>query len=117
VVPEPEAEPLEDDEVEAVLRARLAEVRSRLAALKQPPEPGSGIGFGKRIGDGTTEAIGRFTDVGVAESLEAIEAQIERALEKLAEGSYGVCDRCGAVIPAGRLRGRPESTLCVDCAR
>lgn len=80
------------------------------------PESGSGIGFGKRIGDGTTEAIGRFTDVGVADSLEAIEAQLERALAKLAEGSYGACDSCGAEIAAGRLRIRPESTVCVDCA-
>lgn len=117
MVPEPEAEPLDLEEIEAALRGRLAEVRERIAALKQPPEPGSGIGFGKRIGDGTTEAIGRFNEVPVAEGLEAIEAQIERALAKLAEGGYGTCDSCGAAIPAARLRSRPESTLCVDCAR
>jgi len=116
MAPEPEAEPLDLAGVEASLRTRLAEVRDRLAVLKQPPESGSGIGFGKRIGDGTTEAIGRFTDVGVADSLAAIEVQLERALAKLAEGSYGVCDSCGAEIAAGRLRIRPESTLCVDCA-
>jgi len=117
VNPEPEAGPLDLDEVEATLRERLAEVRARLAELKRPPEQGSGIGFGKRIGDGTTEAIGRFNDVGVADSLEAIETGLERALEKLAEGSYGVCDDCGAGIPAGRLRIRPESVRCVRCAR
>ncbi|MEZ5073821.1 MAG: TraR/DksA C4-type zinc finger protein [Solirubrobacterales bacterium] len=116
MAPEPEAEPLDLAEVETSLRTRLAEVRDRLAVLKEPPESGSGIGFGKRIGDGTTEAIGRFTDVGVADSLEAIEAQLERALAKLAEGSYGACDSCGAEIAAGRLRIRPESTVCVDCA-
>ena len=117
MAPEPEAEPLNLEEIEALLRERLDEVRARLAALKKPPERGSGIGFGKRIGDGTTEAIGRFTDVAVAEGLEAIEAGLERALEKLAEGSYGVCDDCGAEIPAGRLRIRPESVHCVRCAR
>ena len=115
--PEPETGPLDPDEVETTLRERLAEVRARLAELKRPPEQGSGIGFGKRIGDGTTEAIGRFTDVAVAEGLEAIEAGLERALEKLAEGSYGVCDDCGAEIPAGRLRIRPECVHCVRCAR
>ena len=117
VNPEPENEPLDLDEVGATLRERLDEVRARLADLKRPPERGSGIGFGKRIGDGTTEAIGRFNDVGVADSLEAIEAGLERALEKLAEGSYGVCDDCRAEIPAGRLRIRPESVRCVRCAR
>ena len=62
--PEPETGPLDLDEVEATLRERLAEVRARLDELKRPPEQGSGIGFGKRIGDGTTEAIGRFNEVG-----------------------------------------------------
>ncbi|MFN8112665.1 MAG: TraR/DksA C4-type zinc finger protein [Solirubrobacterales bacterium] len=116
MVPEPEGEPLDLGEVEADLRERLDEVRSRLEALKAPPERGSGIGFGKRIGDGTTEAIGRLTDVGVADSLEAIAARLERALAKLDEGSYGTCDECGAEIPAGRLRSVPESALCVNCA-
>jgi DnaK suppressor protein len=102
---------------EAELRERLADLRAREAELKRPPERGSGIGFGKRIGDGTTEAIGRITDVGVADSLDAIEARIVRALEKLDEGSYGTCDGCGGEIPAGRLRIAPESALCVACAR
>lgn len=115
--PEPEAGALDLDEVGASLRERLAEVRERLAALKKPPERGSGIGFGKRIGDGTSAAIDRFNDVGVADSLEAIEGRLERALEKLDEGSYGTCDACGATIPAGRLRSRPESVRCVSCSR
>ena len=116
MAPEPEGEPLDLEAIEADMRERLAEVRDRLAAMKAPPERGSGIGFGKRIGDGTTEAIGRLTDVGVADRLEAIEARLERALAKLAEGSYGTCDECGAAIPAGRLRSVPESVLCVECA-
>lgn len=104
-------------ETETELETRLAEVRERLADLKKAPERGSGIGFGKRIGDGTTEAISRLNDVGVADSLDAIAEQLERALAKLAEGTYGVCDECGGEIPAGRLGIRPESTLCVACAR
>jgi DnaK suppressor protein len=116
VAPEPEGEPLDLAVVEADLRERLEEVRARLEALKAPPERGSGIGFGKRIGDGTTEAIGRLTDVGVADRLEAIEARLERALAKIAEGSYGICDDCGSEIPEGRLRSVPESVLCVECA-
>jgi len=101
---------------ESELQGRLEEVRERLADLKKAPERGSGIGFGKRIGDGTNEAISRLNDVGVADSLEAIETQLERALEKLDEGTYGICDNCGAEIPEGRLKIRPESTLCVECA-
>jgi DnaK suppressor protein len=43
-------------------------------------------------------------------------ARIERALEKVANGTYGRCDSCGATIPAPRLRAMPESVLCVVCA-
>ena len=116
MTPEQQVEPLDPDAIAADLRSRLDEVRVRLADLKRAPERGSGIGFGKRIGDGTNEAISRLNDVGVAGSLEAIEEQLERALAKLDDGTYGVCDDCGAEIPEGRLRIRPESTLCVECA-
>ena len=110
------SEPLDLAEVEARLRARLDELRGREAELKKPPERGASISFGKRIGDGTSEAIGRITDVGVADSLDAIEARILRALEKLDEGTYGRCDECGTEIPVPRLRFAPESTFCVEHA-
>lgn len=114
---EPGAEQLDLEEVRRLLSTRLTELRSREADLKRLPEQGSTIGFGKRIGEGTTEAIGRLTDVGVADSLDAIEARIVRALEKLDEGTYGLCDACGKEIPVPRLRFAPESALCVEDAR
>src|SRR6478752_9674843 len=109
-------EPLDLAEVEAGLRARLAQIRGTEAELKKPPERGAAISFGKRIGDGTTEAIGRITEVGVADSLDAIEGRITRALEKLEEGTYGICDECGEPIPVGRLKVAPESAFCVEHA-
>jgi DnaK suppressor protein len=105
------------DEVEELLRSRLAEIRRRLAELAKPPEAGTGIGFGKRIGDGTNEAISRRNDIGVGTTLEVTEAKLERALAKLEEGSYGRCDSCGGPIARGRLEAAPESALCIDCAR
>jgi DnaK suppressor protein len=103
--------------VERDLRARREELRARLAGLAKAPERGSSVSFGKRIGDGTTEAISRLTDVGVGRSLEVTEERVERALAKLEEGSYGVCDACGGPIAPRRLEAAPESTLCIDCAR
>ena len=109
--------PLDLEAVERELRARDAALRERLAALARPPERGAELGFGKRIGDGTTEAVSRLNDVAVGSSLEASEARITRALAKLAEGSYGLCDGCGNAIAAARLRAAPESVLCIECAR
>ena len=104
-------------EAERVLRERQAELRERIAGLARPPERGALLGFGKRIGDGTTEAISRLTDVGVGTSLELSEERISRALAKLEEGTYGVCDACAGPIAPGRLAAAPESALCIECAR
>jgi DnaK suppressor protein len=108
---------LQDADTERLLRERLAELRARLGELAKAPEPGAGIGFGKRIGDGTSEAISRRNDIGVGNSLLVTEEKLERALAKLDEGSYGRCDRCAGPIAPGRLAVAPESALCIDCAR
>jgi DnaK suppressor protein len=107
---------VERTEVKRLLRGRLEEIQRRLAELAKPPEPGSGIGFGKRIGDGTSEAISRRNDIGVGNSLLVTEEKLERALAKLDDGSYGQCDRCGGPIAPARLSAAPESVLCIDCA-
>jgi DnaK suppressor protein len=104
------------ERVRSELESRRDSTRAQVAALAQRPELGSAQGFGKRIGDGTVEAISRLTEIGVGESLEASLARTERALAKLQEGSYGRCDACGEPIHAARLKARPDSALCIDCA-
>jgi DnaK suppressor protein len=99
------------------LRRRQRELDARLAGMAAPPERGSSIGFGKRVGDGTTEAVRRLTEVGVGGSLESSQARVARAIEKLDEGTYGTCDACGQPIAAARLDAAPESVLCIACAR
>jgi DnaK suppressor protein len=44
-------------------------------------------------------------------------SQIERALARLKQGTYGVCESCGAKIPVGRLNALPYTTLCIGCQR
>ena len=108
-----------DPELQAIraeLEARRESTRARIAALTTRPERGSALGFGKRIGDGTTEAVSRLTDIGVGQSLEHTLARTERALRKLDEGTYGICDGCGEAISPGRMRALPEGVLCLDCA-
>ena len=104
-------------QVRQELETRLDQTRERLEALARPPERGTAQGFGKRVGDGTTEAVRRLTDIGVGGSMERVLARTERALTKLDEGTYGTCDVCGQPIPPGRLRALPESVLCLACAK
>jgi DnaK suppressor protein len=107
---------VEPDDAERRLREHRAELEARVAQLTRAPERGSGISFGKRVGDGTIEAVSRINDVGVVDSLNASVERVDRALAKLTEGSYGSCDSCGGEIAPARLEARPESVLCVSCA-
>ena len=109
-----EARDLED--VRRRLLARQEELRGRITQFAKPPERGAELGFGKRIGDGTLEAVSRLNEVGVGGSLEVSEDRVTRALAKLDEGTYGVCDVCGKPIPAGRLEVHPWAVLCVTDA-
>lgn len=105
------------DAVRKELEARRDDIRARVATLAKRPERGASQGFGKRIGDGTVEAISRFNEIGVGTSLEAGLERTERALAKLDEGTYGRCDNCGQPIAEKRLRAMPDVVLCIDCAR
>jgi DnaK suppressor protein len=107
---------LDLDAVRADLIARRDRSRERLGVLAQRPELGSAVGFGKRIGDGTSEAVSRLTDIGVGESLERGLERTERALAKLDEGTYGICDVCGRPISRGRLNAMPDGVLCLECS-
>ena len=114
-VPAP-ADDLDLDAIRAELEERRRSTRERVESLAERPELGAAQGFGKRIGDGTTEAISRLTDIGVGRSLETGLARTERALAKLDDGTYGICDACGEPIAPARLRALPDSVLCVACA-
>lgn len=43
--------------------------------------------------------------------------QIDRALARLKQGTYGLCEACQRKIPVGRLNALPYSTLCIECQR
>lgn len=101
----------------AVLEERRDTLRAALAEITHVPvDPVTPVSFGKRVGDGTTEAVDRLTKVGTARELEASLADVERAIAKLDDGTYGSCDVCGEPIAAARLEARAWSVLCVRCA-
>jgi DnaK suppressor protein len=100
-----------------ILEGRRDELRAALADITHVPvDPVTPVSFGKRVGDGTTEAVDRLTKVGTARELEASLVDVERALEKIDDGTYGQCDVCGEPIGEARLEARPWSVRCVRCA-
>lgn len=43
--------------------------------------------------------------------------KIEEALERIEDGSFGICDKCGEDISEQRLKARPVTTQCIDCKK
>lgn len=105
-----------DDAVRAVLLAKQRDIAERAAGLTAAPDATGGISFGKRVGDGTSIAVERLTQVAAHEQLLVQSEEVARALAKLDEGTYGVCDSCGSAIPEGRLEIHAWAVLCVSCA-
>jgi RNA polymerase-binding transcription factor len=65
--------------------------------------------------DTGTKTFEREQEISLANSILERVNQVERALERLDEGNYGWCERCGNPIPVERLAAFPSATLCVTC--
>ena len=104
------------ESVRETLMAKRAELLGELGTLEAPPGERGEIAFGKRVGEGTAMAVDRLSQVAVHDKLQVVMADVERALAKLDEGSYGTCDACGQPVAEGRLEARPWATLCVEDA-
>jgi DnaK suppressor protein len=69
------------------------------------------------LGDMGSVTFERELDEGLEEGQQQTLAQIDRAIAKLADGTYGTCERCGGAIGEERLRARPWAVLCIDDQR
>jgi len=96
---------------------RLAEAEALKAEADQmalDAEPGD-TQFDDESGEGSTTAVDRERDLALSAQARAEVVEIDVALDKVDEGLYGVCDRCGKSIPKARLEVIPWAALCVTC--
>jgi RNA polymerase-binding protein DksA len=77
----------------------------------------TGRGLDNHLGDMASVTFERELDEGLEEGAQQTLAQIDRAIAKLDDGTYGTCERCGCEIAEERLRARPWATLCIDDQR
>jgi len=67
--------------------------------------------------DTATETVDREIDYTLEEHDERLLGEIDAALARIDDGTYGKCVNCGAQIPEERLEAMPWATLCIDCKR
>ena len=109
-----------------VLRERLLAERARLQREIDDLDEGLSESLGEsseespydqHLAETAGVTLDREIDLSLEENLHTSIAQVDRALNKLTEGSYGLCDECGSPIGDGRLEAALFANLCIECKR
>jgi RNA polymerase-binding protein DksA len=108
-------------------REALLEERTRVEAAIQnlhdenpgtlAEDAGEETAYDNHLADTATETYDRELDYTLEENSEQILAEIDAALKRIEEGTYGICTNRGEEISEERLEALPWATLCIDCAR
>jgi RNA polymerase-binding transcription factor len=108
-------------------REQLLDERKRVVAALQnlhddhpgslTDESGDETAFDNHILDTATETYDRELDYTLEENSEHVLADIDAALKRIDDGTYGICTSKGEQIPLERLEARPWAMLCIDCQR
>ena len=107
------------EEIRAALAARRDELREEydhtLAEIAELQRDRLTDSAGDDQADTGTKTFEREQEITLANNLLERITQVERAIDRLGEGNYGWCEKCGNPIPVERLAAFPSATLCVTC--
>lgn len=101
-------------EERATYTRQAESLKAEADQLAEEREPGD-VQFDEESGEGDTLAVERERDLALSAQARAAVEDIDRALEKIDAGTYGICEQCGDPIPRERLRALPYASLCVKC--
>lgn len=73
--------------------------------------------FDDEFADSGSATFERERDLSLYETLKDLLARVDRALNRIDQGTYGACLKCGAPIPPERLEAIPFAELCVECKK
>ena len=99
------------EEQAAGLRGEIETAEAASESLKRD-QSSEGSGDEADAGSMTFE---REHEMSLANNSRDLLVQVQRALGRLADGTYGRCEECGSQIPKARLQAFPRATLCVAC--
>jgi RNA polymerase-binding transcription factor DksA len=90
-----------------------AELREQLEHLRATEY--DSIGHSSHMAEDATEAFEQTVGVALRRKVQDSLDRSARALEKLDDGVYGICESCGARIDRARLKALPSVAFCIDC--
>ena len=94
------------------LQAQYTELEESTFATNQSELTGE-MGFDEEYADAGTATFERERDLSLVNNLRDLMERIDKALVKMEEGTYGLCDRCGRPIEKLRLKALPYANLCL----
>ncbi|MCX8033909.1 MAG: RNA polymerase-binding protein DksA [Thermodesulfovibrio sp.] len=102
---------------------RIEEIKKKLIKQKEQILVDAGVmlsnlpseGNLSEIGDIASQEIDRSFLLRLRDRERKLLKKIEKTLEKIETGSYGICESCGVEIPIERLEARPVTDLCIEC--
>jgi len=100
----------------ALLEQERASLARQLAELGFGGVSDTGLSYDANFADSSQVTAERGEAETLAGELRNSLAEVERALERVAEGTYGTCLRCGKAISSARLEAKPAVTTCIECA-
>ena len=102
------------EEERKVHQSQASDLKAEADSLAQEREPGD-VQFDEESGEGGTVTVDRERDLALsAQALAAVE-EIDAALARIENRTYGACERCLHPIPKPRLKALPFARLCVAC--
>jgi DnaK suppressor protein len=109
----------ETKKIHTALKERLDELQTEydetIVEITEMQRERLGDSAGDDQADTGTKTFEREQEITLANNLLERINQVERAIDRLGEGNYGWCERCGNAIPVERLAAFPSATLCVSC--
>jgi RNA polymerase-binding protein DksA len=75
------------------------------------------VGIDEDFADAGTATFERERDLSIRNNIRDLIDQVTRAVQRIEDGNYGTCERCGNPIDATRLKELPHASLCLDCKR
>lgn len=113
---------LDLDRARSVLEEERERLSSALATVNHDGSIGEetgdlATGPGDGLADHGTDTFMRELDSGLEENAEHLLAEIDGALARIDDGTYGICIACGQPIPEERLEAVPYASLCLDDKR
>jgi RNA polymerase-binding protein DksA len=100
----------------AELEERIAEIEANVFEKTQSDLTGE-AGFDEDFADAGTATFDREREFSIQNNIRDLVGQINRAIARIDDGTYGTCERCGRPIDAPRLKALPHALLCMDCKR